>query len=252
MIQYIPREFADAASSAQTKGRWEGSLSHARHIKGFWIYIRISSVVFLFASATSAQRESGYSPLLPRQLETTGYGLYSYVLLDHSNAGEKQRNIGVLSAFLELLVKLNDLESFFPRHSINITYVPVKSAVPAPLAASPDWVLANYDFGRAKYLLSKLPGSHRKGPYIISVTIPLSTADGSPSRYLLQDLSPVPPRLIAAWSRAFIEQAAQERFWETGNSKSLILRIRTRLGQAGDELKDTMEKFVFWTSSGSK
>jgi hypothetical protein len=104
----------------------------------------------------------------------------------------------------------------------------------------------------ARYFLSKLPGKHGKGPYILSVVRPLSSAEGSPDRFLLQDLSSVPPRMLTPWLKAFVEQAAREAFWQSGDSATLALRIRTALAQAGDDLGETVDKFIFWGGPASK
>ena len=96
---------------------------------------------------------------------------------------------------------------------------------------SAEWVLDHYDYARARALLDLVPRTSREGPYIVSVLKPLGSGD-SISQYLFQDFSAVPAGnsdLISWWVREFLNQAAQERFWEPRTAESLVLRLRTTL-----------------------
>ena len=58
--------------------------------------------------------------------------------------------------------------------------------------------------------------------------------------------------MLTPWLKAFVEQAAREAFWQSGDSATLALRIRTALAQAGDDLGETVDKFIFWGGPASK
>jgi hypothetical protein len=113
---------------------------------------------------------------------------------------------------------------------------------------SGQWVLDNYDYARARSLLRALPGPNRDGPYILAAFRPLgSAAAGAPSGpYLFQNLSSVPPHLAASWVREFLNQAAQERFWEERTTVQLAQRMRVTVGIMGAGLPDVRNALAGW------
>ena len=66
---------------------------------------------------------------------------------------------------------------------------------------------------------------------------------------LFQDLSRVPPHLVSAWVLEFLNQAAQERFWEERSGRALALRMRLTVGILGTgvpEVRKAMDDWVAW------
>jgi hypothetical protein len=139
------------------------------------------------------------------------------------------------------------LEVYIPRRDLNIVYLPIK--VISESGVSAEWVLEHYDYARSRSLLRAVPGHRRDGPYIVSVLKPLSRTTTLSGQYLDQDLSAVPPHLVTAWVREFLNQAAQERFWEARTVQRFALRLRTTIAIAAvglPEVKDGLDRWISW------
>jgi hypothetical protein len=109
-------------------------------------------------------------------------------------------------------------------------------------------VLAKYDYGRSEALLSSLPGPLRtRGPYIVSTVVPLSNA-AAPTQFLYQDLSSVPPEIVVPWVKAFLVQAAKERYWEPDAVAQLVLDIRESIEVVALASKDLKPAIADWKS----
>jgi hypothetical protein len=178
--------------------------------------------------------------------EADGYGLYSYLLLGAPpDASARDRYAEAIAAFWSVVPEIIALEQYVPRAELNVAYVPVKAIPPGTVAASS--ILASYDYARARSLLRYLPGANRDGPYLVSALKPLSGDAGK--RYLIQDLSSVPPRLTASWVKEFLNQAAQERFWDERAGARLALKLRVTIGILGDglpEVKKALDGWISW------
>lgn len=198
-------------------------------------------------AARVAHYETGRCFLKAKKTEACGYGLYSYLLLGSApNDSNRERYQRTVAAFLRFVPDIKDLESTqLPLRSLNVAYIPLVED-PYPLdielvqakGNSPrigelaDWVLLNYDYARARALLNAVPGGpHSSGPYFVSTMKPLSEVSSISEHYLYQDLSTVPPAVIEAWVREFINQAGQERFWESRNVAQLALTLRKSLAE---------------------
>jgi hypothetical protein len=190
-------------------------------------------------------RETGSALLGPGGREVEGYGLYSYLLLGAPpGAGVRERYVKSIEAFWTVLPEVRALEEYVPRSELNVAYVPVKAA--SRTGVSAEWILDNYDYARARSLLRHLPGANRDGPYLVSVLKPL--AGGAGSQYLLQDLSSVPPHLAASWVKEFLNQAAQERFWDERTGARLALKLRVTIGVLGEGLPEVRKALDGWIS----
>ena len=190
-------------------------------------------------------RETGSALLGPGARELEGYGLYSYLLLGAPpGAGVRERYVKSIEAFWTVVPDVRALEEYVPRSELNVAYVPVKAAPGASVTA--EWILDNYDYARARSLLRHLPGAKRDGPYLVSALKPLAGGD---SQYLLQDLSSVPPHLAASWVKEFLNQAAQERFWDARTGARLALKLRVTIGVLGEglpEVRKALDGWIAW------
>ena len=188
--------------------------------------------------------------------ETTGYGLYSYLLLGSPpTAASRERYLKAIEEYLRF-PDLTRLETFnIPYRTLNITYLPIKVAPERPVLDQltderygevAAWILKQYDYERARVLLKNLPGSHREGPYFLSVLTPPSW-DHPPSRpYLYQDQSAVPPHLVSLWAREFLNQAAQEQFWQERTVAHFALKLRTSIGILATGLPEVRKALDYW------
>lgn len=189
--------------------------------------------------------------LVRRAPERQGYGLYSYLLLGSApNAATLPRYRRAVEEFVRLVPALTAYADVSDRRDLNIDYLPVDTLPPSD---GTDAVLAHYDYARAQVLLAVLPGSHLRGPYLVSARQPLSGAS-RPSRYMVQDLSAVPDTLVGVWVREFLGQATQEKVDANHSLRGFALRLRTLIGavalglpevtQSMNEWKDTWAKLV--------
>jgi len=195
-------------------------------------------------------RETGRSLLLAGEPEAPGYGLYSYLLFGSQPTEEaRERYRQAIEAYWGLIPEIASLEQYVKRKELNIAYLPVRSLPGQPISSA--GVLESYDYARARSLLRYVPGANREGPYILSLLRPVGDSAGADviRPHLFQDLSKVPPPLVASWVREFLNQAAQERFWEERTTESFALRLRATvavLGIALPEVKKALDTWIAW------
>jgi hypothetical protein len=192
-------------------------------------------------------RESGWSFLFQGKTEQAGYGLYSYLLFGSPpSSAARDHYLKAIEAYVELVPNIRSLEAYIARPELNITYLPI--TVPLWSAISPERLLEQYDYARARFLLRALPGTHRDGPYIVSALKPLSGTGTLSDPYLYQDLSSVPPHLVSVWVKEFLNQAAQERFWEKRTTEQFALKLRRTVGTLALGLPDVLKASETWVA----
>jgi len=192
-------------------------------------------------------RETGRSFLLRDKAEKKGYGLYSYLLFGSPPSDvSRERYRKAVGAYLELIPDITILEKYIPLDKLNITYLPVDLSPDEVISI--DWVLEHYDYARARILLRAIPGNHRNGPYIISTREPFTGKTVLSGQYLYQDLSAVPAdrNLIRLWVKEFLNQAAQERFWEKNKAEIFTLKLRTTIAILAEGLPDVRNALDDW------
>ncbi len=191
-------------------------------------------------------RETARTFLLPDQQEDTTYGLYSYVLFGSRPAESgRARYLSVIQAYLDRTNDLAELKDRIAHAKLNVTYVPLGTAAPANSDAA--WLLEHYDYARARVLLDALPGDRKDGVFLVSCLKPLSGGPSPP--YVVQNLTTVPtdpPDLISWWVREFLNQASQERFWDSKTSEMLTLRLRTTIAVLAAGLPDVQKSVTSW------
>ncbi len=223
--------------------------------------------------------------LASTQTEKEGYGLYSYILFgarpESLTSDRWRRYYEAIVAYLDIPA-VGEVSRTVPPAGTNVTFLPValaESELPAAgltpyqfrfdahrleihtalhQASGRDssyhnsingttacLLTGNYDYARAQGLLALLPDSHMEGPYIISVAEPLSRTRALPAQYLYQDLSSVPPELIRLWVKEFMAQAQENEFWKTRSKDQFVLRLRTAIGVASQQIPD-FGKSITW------
>lgn len=171
-------------------------------------------------------RRTGWYFLLDGKSEVKGYGLYSYLLFASPPHDQESRSryLKIIEAYLTYLPHIKQLEKYFLPTDLNITYLPLTKGPPKKI--TPQWVLEHYDYARALHLLRDAPEISKDGPYLLSTFNPLSN-NPLTKPYLKQDLAHVPPDLVWAWTREFLNQTAQEHFWEEKSLTKIQLNLRT-------------------------
>ncbi len=207
------------------------------------------SLQVIVAEKEKGGKQTGRSFLVKGKNEDEGYGLYSYLLLgSRPGASTRDRYLKAIEAYQGRMVEVAKLEDYFLRSKLNVAYLPIELDPQSEPSAT--WLLDHYDYARAQTLLSVLPGNLREGPYIVSTLKPLSSNTPA-SQYLFQDLSAVPASdsdLISWWVREFLNQAAQERYWEPKTAEHLALKIRTTIAVLGLALPDVQKGLENWIS----
>ena len=191
--------------------------------------------------------------LVKGQAEPAGYGLYSYFLLGAPPANEhaRERVLKAIDAFVTMTPPLTALEGLFERGELNANQMPVDAPAPGDKPGA-QWILEHYDYARARAILSRIEnGTLRQGPYLVSVLQPAGTRGPMPAPMLLQDLSAVPAHLVGDWYRLFLNQAAQEHFWESRQLEAVGVRMRTIVGVLALGLPDVQGAVKQWVRWGS-
>ena len=189
-------------------------------------------------------------------LESTGYGLYSYLVIPDACVNSQVGTLRERCALFvrQALLQIRDEKDMkdadvAPASHLNITYLLVKHAIPSDLTADLDrhvddqlnWILTNYDYARCHKLLLLLKDPLPKaGPLVISTKEPVfytnahSPGKGDkPPLQLYQDYSDVPLNIMPLWFDHFRSQSFQEKFWQTGAMESLAWGLRRYLAIAG-------------------
>lgn len=170
--------------------------------------------------------------LLDGQEPPTGYGMYSYLLLNPpADDQETRRNLHAVAMFLVLVPSSADMRSLLPTNQLNLTLLPVKREIRIPrelldrgealaLAAQ---VLKVYDYGRARKLLRDFcVQGQTGGPYLVGSR----DRDSCRRSRLLFDLTQTLPDLVPHWIRTFCALAAAERSWGNDTMTALMLNSR--------------------------
>lgn len=192
--------------------------------------------------------------LLPRQREDTGYVRYNYLLFGvrpttaaqatYRRAVEEYvRQLESISAYTDELASRN-----IRQRQLVLTFVPLKDSVPerGPDSVKVTAILRQYDYARARAWLAKLPGTHQRGPYLVSVGAPLGASAHPRGPVLVQDLSAVSEGIVGDWVAEFLNQSAQRGTDPQWNAGSWALRLRTGmalLAQAAEPIAGGIEQW---------
>ena len=196
-------------------------------------------------SRSRGGRETGHGLLSPGQTPKSGYGLYSYFLLGAPpDDSARDRYLQAIAAHLRITPSLDRLAEIVDPADVNAMYLFLDASPSA--SVTPEWVLEHYDYVRARALLKNLPGSHFHGPYLVSSTAPIATGRPPNPPYLYQDLSQVPPSLVGPWYEQYLNQAAQDHFWETKSGSEFVLKLRTCIAVLALGLPDVQKSLDAW------
>ncbi len=181
---------------------------------------------------------TGQALLVDDQAETTGYGLYSYVLFESPPTAEtKPIYLAVISACVKEFPDLGGLAQKYRPESLNAMYIPVTQTITGPKAEE---ILQQYNYKRAKTILDQLSNVQRNGgPYLVSSLGPVSIGNRA-SPFVFQDLSAV--RLVS--SQEGQEQMAYEwvlDFVDRVSNPQSSAWNRTTLENFGDELREARQ-----------
>jgi hypothetical protein len=204
---------------------------------------------------TRGGRETGRFFLSPKQQEHKGYGLYSYLLFGGPPSdNSRERYLKTIEAYLTFISDIARLEKYFAPSELNITYLSI-NAIPPDITDTKllaRWMLDHYDYDRSRFLIRQLPGENREGPYIVSVSSPLSGTTRLHSPYLWQDLSAVPGQLAGSWLKEFMNQAAQEHFWEARSLSQIRLKVRSAIAVLAigwPDVRNSLDSYIkVWQS----
>lgn len=191
-----------------------------------------------------AEREAGKLMLAAAEQAPAGYGLYSYLLLGAQPGDDESRRryVSAIEAWWRLAPDLVQLDRYLNKEQLNAVMLPVLDR--PSTSVSPASLLDRYDYARAKVLLRSAGQSGQYGLYFVSSLKPLSEPAAGP--YLVQDLTSVPPSLVGAWTEEFLNQTAQERFWEARTIPALGLRMRTTIRVLASGLGEIANAWISW------
>lgn len=194
--------------------------------------------------------EPGRDFLVRDTVEGPGYGMYSYILFgSRPNEATRERYRRTIEAYLAF-PGIRALEPFFSRDQINAIYLPVK--VRPGDDRGVDSVLHEYDYSRARYLLTGVPGPNPTGPYLLSSPVPILEQDDYPEEVFWQDLSSVPPGLVRVWVRKFLTESSYEEGFRGDWKEDWTLKVRTAIAQAAEgfpEVRASLSSMASWVTT---
>ncbi|WP_282606320.1 hypothetical protein [Pelagibius sp. Alg239-R121] len=194
----------------------------------------------------SGLRHTGRDLLFPGEFERDGHPLYSYLLFAGASEGSREEHArfkSAIEAYVGQVRSADALESSGAvRASINIFYAPLK---PIFIDTKPtsmrlhfaqrtateqiDILSRLYDHARAEVLMGQVQ-LRGNGPFIVSVLRPLSEKSvGADEAFLVQDLSGVPPKLVALWVDEFKRQVVREATDSPEHLRRFALSLRTQI-----------------------
>jgi hypothetical protein len=181
---------------------------------------------------------TGQTLLVGDQAETTGYGLYSYVLFESPPTTEtKPIYLAVISACIKEFPDLEGLAQKYRPESLNAMHIPVTKTITASRAEE---ILQQYNYERAKTILDQLSKTQGNGgPYLVSSLGPVSSGNET-SPFVFQDLSVVrlassqedQKKMAYEWVLDFVDRVSnpQSAAWN-----------RATLENFGDELREARQ-----------
>ena len=192
----------------------------------------------------------GHQALIKSEKETSGYGLYSYVLFP-APATDDTRNLYLQT--IKACLKTKSVETLqrsgLSLNQLHVIYLPVLQN-PRTLSQNKieqmdlqqwsEWVLDQYDFSRAKDILNQLPRVQGRGPFIVSTKLPVSVSPLRARDHMLQDLSSIPatnPNVAFFWVRDFLSLASDSQEWQT--------RLRHFTKNVQNQISATIQKRNF-------
>jgi hypothetical protein len=218
--------------------------------------------VVVHQPTTTLHEEPTFAELV-RPTEEPGYGLYSYLLFgrEPQDAYEKARDISAIKSITGFPGPTQLQRAGFTKESLNITYLPLKSAVAINTRPMDDKtataLLQAYNFARARFLLDRINPKFKRGPYIISVLTPLTMQ--APDRYLFMDLGSATPQLVGQWVGLFAVESGRENFSEPMAGDRFLLTMRNDIDIIAHDVMPNMPSkladLIGWQrleASGSK
>jgi hypothetical protein len=181
------------------------------------------------------------------QVEPEGFGLYSYILIGAPPApADRDRYAAIFEATLRLMRPVDQLARALKTSQLNATWLPVKSLPDSDPDAK--WLVDNYDYaqGAVDLVRAGIRGNPT-GIYIVSARTPLSRATPAPP-FLVQDLSHVPAALASTWVALFINQAAQEHFWNTNTMDGMVAKMRLAIALTAEGVPAIKTAMATWIS----
>ncbi len=184
--------------------------------------------------------------------EKEDYGLYSYILFTQKPEKEDSlKYTEIIKSYLDKIPELEDLSVFLDDSSINVVYYPTVEDPRDILNTQSteeciNWLLENYDYARASYLLGKIDADLNMGPYIVSYKFALSNSGIINEYYLLQDFSKVHYKVVSLWMDEFLEQSSLVEFWNNEELKNFSNDLRNAIAIGAEGLTEIKKSFLWW------
>lgn len=181
-----------------------------------------------------------------------GYGLYSYVLIDHRPSDEERARFRAFFVALlarptaKSLVAAGVLVSRINITELLVSTAPDESRLQKLTAEEQsDWAIDHYDYGRSAAILACLPGSTGEGPVIVSLLEPVDVTK-TPHPVLIQDLSHAQAPMMNSYVAEFVLQASRDQFWNQRALEQLSLQLRNLMEVAATGLGMSREAVESW------
>jgi hypothetical protein len=187
--------------------------------------------------------------LLSKKKESAGFGAYSYILFTrrpkNGDSDDSTKFLELYRCCRSVLGSASDILRNTEKRNINVTYWPMRA--PSIDAAyqhvnNAAYCVQHYDFDRAFKLRSAcFPELSKEGPYIVSVSHPLSVSNIS-QQYLVIDLSGQNSKTYMGYLLYFREKIRKDSvFIQTGalpDAEAVGLHFKSWIANIGDLLSN--------------
>jgi hypothetical protein len=194
--------------------------------------------------------ETGYTLLLGQDIEESGFGLYSYILIRRAPMEEEQieRVVSVLEAVIAEREVSELRDAGFEKAELNVGHIPVCDDFDPEGIGDPAIVFQKYNYARAKHILSLLPEDRvgeGDGPYIVSTDAPVGNRRGleNVERLIVQDFTNVHPRVVSLWVREFVHQTKRANWWEPSLWSTVKKHLRNVLANSAEYVSQVEQAF---------
>jgi hypothetical protein len=178
------------------------------------------------SAAPSVERIECRDALVGDELEPSGIGLYSYILIPRppTTPEQKDRAIRILKAYFDMSRAGEYTSRGVDPASLNVVYALVTERPPPDASFSPQWILDHYNYVRARIYLRVFGISPAgDGPVLAASDAAIRLLNGESHKFYF-DLSNVPLAVTDAWTTEFIKHTNGEQFWKRDGNWALVIR----------------------------
>jgi hypothetical protein len=224
--------------------------------KGVIFFVCFDLLVFFFAGCilfrppienipTKGVEISALDFLLSNKRESAGFAAYSYIFFTRrpisGDSVDSAKFLELYRCCRSVFANISEIERYTEKRKINVTNWPIRAPsinVAYQHVNDAAYCVQHYDFDRAFKLRSvSFPKLNKEGPYIVSVSHPLSVSN-TPAQYFVIDLTGQNTKTYIGYLYYFQKKIKEDSvFIQTGafpDADEVVLRIKSMIANIGD------------------